>query len=370
MKFSCSRDALTGALNIASRGVSARSTMPVLEGILFNVYDGMLHLTATDLEIGVTTQIPVDVQEDGAAVLSASLIVEIVKKLPGGTVTFESARDARVKIQNMKSQFSLSGLPVADFPAFPSADEAFSLQVDAGVLRRMVQATGFSAATSENIPILTGIKIEAEGEALKTIAIDGYRLALRRGQLAAAVHEPVSVVVPSKSMNELVRLLQNTDGTIQVDFSKSQIFFSAEDTVFTSRLLEGEFINYAGVIPKESTTTLYIDRAQLLDSCERAALLARTGKNIPVKMQVEDDVLTITAGADIGDVHEEILTEHTGNDLRIAFNSRFFIDALRAIEEERIKIGMTTPVGPAVIEPVDGDSYTYLILPVRLAEDE
>lgn len=367
MKFSCSRDELQNALTICQRGISTRSTMPVLEGILFSVYDGTLHLTATDLEIGVQTSIPADVDQDGSIVLSASLILDMIRRLSGDTVFFSSDAKNRMQIKNLLSDFSLNGMPASDYPEFPAIEQGHSVALPADTLKKLIHGTGFSIAVSESIPVLTGVKMEVSHDGIRFVALDGYRLALENGTLSAPAEEPSEVIIPGRSMTELSKLL-SSDSDVQVAFSSSQIFFTIGDTVFTSRLLDGDFINYKGIIPSDSTIRLTVDRQALLSGCERAALLARAGKNNLIKMEIEPDQVTLVSNADIGSIHEVVALENDGEALKIAFNAKFFIDALKVIDDEKIHIDLTTAVGPAVIRPIEGEAYTYLILPVRIAE--
>ncbi len=221
--------------------------------------------------------------------------------------------------------------------------------------------------------------MEIEGDVLTLIGLDGYRLSLCRGKLTKAINEDISVIVPGKSMAELDKLLSGKNGEVRVRFSKTQIFFEIGNTQFTSRLLEGEFINYKHIIPNEQNTEVVVERRLLMESSERAALLAREGKNNLIKMDFGIDRLTVTSSADIGDVHEVIPIEKTGSDIKIAFNSKFVIDALKVIGEDKVKIAMTTSVGPAVIKSVEEEEdlksveeeedYIYLILPVRISDD-
>ncbi|MEG0373646.1 MAG: DNA polymerase III subunit beta [Enterococcus sp.] len=368
MKFSCSRDALISALSIAQKGVSNKTTLAVLEGILFQVYNNQLILTATDLEIGVQTSIPANVDTDGEIILSATLISDVIRKLSGDEVFFQKDANNQVKIECLLSNFSIKGFPNDEFPEFPEIIEDYSFVIEAGILKDMVRGTLFSVAVSENIPVLTGLKMEIDQDAISLIALDGYRLSLRRGKLKEPLDGSISVIVPGKSFGELNKLLSGYTENVVVKFSKTQIFFEMGNTQFTSRLLEGEFINYKHIIPAEKTTQVTVSKKLLLESSDRAALLAREGKNNLIKMDFNIDQLILTSNADVGDVFEVIPIENQGDPIKIAFNSKFFIDALKVIDTEDMVIELTTSVGPAVIVPPEGDNFLYLILPVRLSE--
>ncbi|MDD2413665.1 MAG: DNA polymerase III subunit beta [Eubacteriaceae bacterium] len=367
MKFDCSKDNLINALSLVSRGVANKTTMPILEGILFQVYDNQLFLTSTNLEISIQTAIPAHTEQDGEVILQSNFISELVRKLSGDDVFFELLDHYQLKMDCQLSSFTIKGLPTREFPEFPEVIDDYNFVIESSELKSLIHGTIFAVAVKENIPVLTGLKLEMEDDRITMIALDGYRLALRRGKLKEAINEPISIIIPGKSMSELDKLLSNVNGDVQVHLSKTQIFFEMGVTQFTSRLLEGEFINYKHIIPSEKNTEIVIERRLLLESAERAALLARVGKNNLIKMEIGIDQLTLSSNADIGDVKEVIPIEKTGDELRIAFNSKFVIDALRVLNQDKILIDMTTPVGPAVILS-DDDSFIYLILPVRVSE--
>lgn len=368
MKFDCAKSELIPALNLVSRGVASKTTMPILEGVLFEAFDHKLFLTSTNLEISVKTSIPAHIEQDGEVVLKSSFISQLIRKLSGEDIYFDVDDNAAVTIKSDFSTFHIKGMPSKEFPQFPEIIDDYQFTIDAAELKSMIHGTIFAVAIKENIPVLTGLKLEITGDSMTMIALDGYRLALRRGKLSTPINEDISIIVPGKSMTELDKLLANAEGDIQVNLSKSQIFFTMDETTFTSRLLEGEFINYQHIIPKENNTTVVIDRRELLNSTERAALLAREGKNNLIKMQFDIDSLTLTGNAEIGDVHEVLPIDKQGDDLKIAFNSKFIIDALRAVDDDKITIALTNAIGPAVITSED-DAYIYLILPVRVSDE-
>jgi DNA polymerase-3 subunit beta len=357
------------ALSTAQKAVSSKTTLSILEGILFSAYDNKLLLRSTDLEIGVEVTIPAEVEAPGEIVLNASIIGELIRKMSGSDIFFKSDEHHQIKIECLLSNFTLKGLPTDEFPSFPEVIEDHVFTIDASVLKELIRGTLFSVATNENIPVLTGVKIELCEDDINLIALDGYRLALRRGKIKKPVVEDLSVIIPSKSLSEINKVLTSFNGDVLVKFSKNQIFFEMDNTQFTSRLLEGDFINYKQIIPSEKTTRVKVNRRLLLESSERAALLAREGKNNLIKMDFNQDQLILTSNADIGDVFEIIPIENTGESLKIAFNSKFIIEALRVIEDDEFMIDMTTSVGPGVLLPIEGNQFIYLILPVRIAED-
>ena len=368
MKFECQRTELIQALVSVKSGVSVKSTLPVLEGILFKAVNDRLYLTGSNSEISIRTAVPAIIEREGAVVLSAGFILELTRKLSGETVYFDVNDKNQVKVESMMSSFMIKGLSAEEYPDFPTINDEYDFEIDCDVLKNMIHGTLFSVAVVENIPVLTGVKLEIENDDITMIALDGYRFSLRRAKLDRGIVDPINVIVPGKSMNELDKLLSKADNKMTVRFSKSQIFFEVGDTTLVSRLLEGEFINYKHIIPSDKTTEISVERRVLMASAERAALLAKEGRNNLVKLVIDDEKIEMTSSADIGEVNEIIPVEKTGNDLQIAFNSKFLIEALRAIQEDQVKIELTTAVGPAVIRSSkENDSFIYLILPVRIS---
>ncbi len=364
MKFDCEKDTLIQAINIVSRSVSSKSVQPVLEGILFQANQERLELTATNLEISVKTAIPVHCEEPGSVVLRSGLISDVIRKFSENDVFFEIDENYQTKIECGLSTFNLRGLSDEEFPGFPPIADDDEFIVDSVELKNMIADTVFAVAQRENIPVLTGMKVEISGDQIRVIALDGYRLALREGHLIKSASRELSVIVPGKSMQELSRLLSDVEKEIVVNLSKSQIFFEIGETRYTSRLLEGEFINFRNIIPKEKNTSVVIDRHELLLGTERAALMAREGKNNLIKMDFEGDKVILTSNAeDVGTSRDMVPIQKTGDDIRIAFNSKFVIDVLRALKSDKITMDFTNEVGPMTIE---GEGYTYLILPVRV----
>lgn len=369
MKFSCSKDELMNALNICQKAVSTKTSNPLLEGILFKSYDQTLLLRSTNLEIGIQIVIDADVAIDGEIVIKSSLIGELIRKLSGSEVFIETNSKNQVKIDCLMSNFTIKGLEADEYPQFPEVIDDYSFSVDADVLKDLIRGTIFAVAVIENIPVLTGVKVEISEDNINLIAMDGYRLAFRTAKLMNALEEPNSVIIPSKSLSEIAKVIAAYSGEIVVKFSKNQIFFEMDRIQFTSRLLEGDFIDYKQIIPSEKTSHVKINRKLLIESSERAALLAREGKNNLIKLDFNQEQLILTSNAaEIGDVFEVIPIINEGEAIKIAFNSKYLIEALKAIEEEDLIINMTTSVGPGVLLPQEGSEFVYLILPVRVAE--
>ena len=228
----------------------------------------------------------------------------------------------------------------------------------------MIKSTSFSVAQDETRPILQGVLFEIKDKSLNLVALDGYRLAVKSEYLDSEFD--IDVVIPGKTLNEVSKILEDVDNLVNITFTKNQILFNLEHTKIISRLLEGKFVNYASLLPQEHKLLVYVNRQDLQNGIERASLMSKEGNSNLIKLKIEDDVLVITSNSQLGKVREEVEINMQGEELEIAFNSRYLLDVLKNMEEEVIRLEMTSSITPCVIKAKDNDSYKYLILPVRL----
>ena len=368
MRFVCDTNELNTALSIVSRALAVRSTKPILEGILFESCDEGLRLTCTDLALGIETTLPATFSEEGRAVLPGKLLCEIIRKLPGGSCDIAIGERMQATIRCASIRTTITGFDPVEYPELPQVEgESFSLPQN--TLKDMIGRTLFAIAQDESRPILTGCLMEINHTEMRVVALDGFRLALRKENVQGPNAE-INAVVGGRVLGDIAKILADTEEEASLCFTKTHIRLNIGQTRIVARLLEGEFINYKHIIPTEKATQVKVSRKLLLESSERAALLAREGKNNLIKMDFNIDQLILTSNAEIGDVFEVIPIENQGDPIKIAFNSKFFIDALKVIDRDEMSIELTTSVGPAVIVPADGsDEFIYLILPVRIAEE-
>lgn len=364
MKVICSKENLMEGINIVQKAVSTKTTLPILEGILLDASDS-LKMTGNDLEIGIECLVEADIKSRGSIVLNSRMLGDIVRRLPDAEVLLEVKENNVVIIECEKSLFEIKGLSAAGFPALPVIEMQEGLKISQGIIKDMIKQTIFAVSADENRPVLTGSLIEYKSENLTIVSIDGFRLALRkRGIEGGSIDK--SVVVPGKTLNEISKIMQPGDEEITIYAAKNQILFDLGKCKVVSRLLEGEYLNYKGIIPQDFETKIKINTKDLLASFERASLIITTEeRRFPVKLNISDELMVITSNTDVGAAREEIRLEMEGNKVDIAFNPRYFIDALRVIEDEIIEIYFTSSIGPCTIKPVKGDDFAYLILPIR-----
>lgn len=367
MKIICSREQLLEGINIVQKAVSTKTTLPILEGILLEAQEEF-KMTGNDLELGIECFINADIIQKGSIVLNSKMFGDIVRRLPESEVLIEVNENNSVVIECDNSHFELRGMPSDSFPALPSIESENTLKVSQKAVREMIRQTLFAVSTDENRPILTGSLIQCVGNEITFVSIDGFRMAIRKSINNEGFSE-FSVVVPGKTLNEIVKILQPVDEEITIFSSQNQILFKIGNCRVVSRLLEGEYLNYKSIIPKEYETSVRLKTEDLLSSLERASLVTADEKKYPVKFNISDDKIIITSNTEVGSVREELRVEVNGSNMDVGFNPRYFIEALKVIEDEVVDVFFNSSIGPCTIRPLEGEGFAYMILPVRIKND-
>lgn len=364
MKIACLKEKLLDGINIVQKAVSTKTTLPILEGILLEA-DNEFRLTGNDLEIGIECYVEADIKEKGKTVLNSRIFGDIVRRLPDSEVTIELKENDLVIIECENSHFEIKGLKADGFPALQEIERDNSFILSQKVVKEMIRQTIFAVGIDENRPILTGSLVECKEGQLSFVSIDGFRLALRKNKAENEIKD-FKVVVPGKTLNEISKILQPVNDDMTIYSTNNQIMFDLGNCKLVSRLLEGEYLNYENIIPNEYETCIKVNTRQLLSSIERASLvITAEERRYPVRFNISDDRIIITSNTDKGAVKEEIAIEMKGKDIDIGFNPRYFTDALKVIDDEEVEIHFTNSVGPCTIKPVEGDDFSYMILPVR-----
>ncbi|MGE5612787.1 MAG: DNA polymerase III subunit beta [Bacillota bacterium] len=364
MKIICSKENLTEGINIVQKAVSTRTTIPILEGILIEAGD-KVKLTGNDLEIGIECYVEADVREKGSIVLDSKMFGDIVRRMPDAEILIEVKENNNVSIECENSYFEIRGLSPEGYPALASIPKEKGIKLSQKVVKDMIRQTIFAISLDENRPILTGSLFEKKNGKFTVVSIDGYRLALRRAAIEDDT-EDISIVIPGKTLNEISKIIQQVEDDMYIYTSGNQILFDMGKCIMVSRLLEGEYLNYLGIIPSEYETCIKVDTKKLLAAFERASLVITSEeRRYPVSLDISGDKVVITSNTEVGKAREEIFVEAEGKNLEISFNPRYFIEALRVIDNETVNISFTTDIGPCTIKPVQGDEFAYLILPIR-----
>jgi DNA polymerase III, beta subunit len=367
MKFTVQKSEMTEAVMNIQRAVSSKTSIPALEGILLNAVNNTLELNGYDLELGMNTIIPATVEEEGKSVLNAKLFCEIVRKSPAEHITISVDEKNMATIESGYSNFSIVGIPPEEFPEFPKIADGTALSISSELLKSMIRQTIFATAESDAKPIHQGCMFNIEKGQLDVVAVDGYRLAKRTEQIEFP--EDISFVVPGKTLNEINKLIKDDQEDTKIFIGKRQIQFKIESYTVISSLLEGEFLNYKATIPAETTTEALVNTRETIESVERVSLLITDRLKSPLRCTFENDTLKILCTTSMGRANDSINVHMDGERLEIGFNNRYLLEALRNTECDEVRIQMNTPLSPMKIVPKEGDSFLFLVLPVRLKNE-
>jgi DNA polymerase III subunit beta len=378
MQFTIQRDRFVHDVQHVAKAVSSRTTIPILTGIKIVADHEGVTLTGSDSDVSIETFIPkedaeteiVTIEEEGSIVLQARFFAEIVKKLPGDTIEVIVQDQFATTIRSGSSVFNLNGLDPEEYPRLPQLEEDLLFRLPQDMLKNMIRQTVFAVSTQETRPVLTGVNLETETGELICTATDSHRLAMRKATIERNDEELSfsNVVIPGKSLNELSKILDDSNELIDVVVTENQILFKLKNLLFFSRLLEGKYPVTKNMIPTQSKTSFTLKSKPFLQTLERALLLSREGKNNVINLKtLEGGLIEITSiQPEVGKVTESIQSDNMqGEDMRISFNGKNIIDALKVVDSEEINIVFTGAMSPFVIRPTDHDHYLHLFSPVR-----
>ena len=364
MKIICSKANLLKGVNIVSKAVPTRTTMAILECILIDASAGEIKLTANDMEIGIETIIDGDIVERGIIALDAKIFSEIVRKLPDNDVTIETDASFKTVITCEKAKFNIIGKSGEDFSYIPVIPRNEPVVISQFTLKEVIRQTIFSIADNDNNKLMTGELFEINDNRLKVVSLDGHRISIRNIELKES-YEHKKVVVPGKTLMEISKIIPGSvEDDVQIFITDNHIIFEFERTTVVSRLIEGEYFRIDQMLSTDYETKIVINKRELLDCIDRATLLIKEGDKKPIIMNVTDGNMELKINSFVGSMNEDIEIDKEGRDILIGFNPKFFIDALRVIDEERITLYMVNPKAPCFIRD-DNESFIYLILPVN-----
>ncbi|EMT45739.1 DNA polymerase III subunit beta [Anoxybacillus flavithermus] len=376
MKVIIDRDHLVRSVQDVMKAVSSRTTIPILTGIKIVASEHGVTMTGSDSDISIESFIPaeeedrmiVDVIKQGSVVLQARFFSEIVRKLPKEAVEIEVKDQFVTTIRSGKTEFYLNGLDPEEYPRLPQIQEENMFKIPADLLKHVIRQTVFAVSTSETRPILTGVNWRIENNELTCIATDSHRLAMRKAKVETEAEAHYNIVIPGKSLNELNKILEETNELVHIVVTENQVLFKTKHLLFFSRLLDGNYPDTSRLIPTDSQTDMIVKTKEFLQAIDRASLLAREGRNNVVRLTtLPGKVVEISSNSpEIGKVVEEVQCEQLeGEELKISFSAKYMMDALKALEGAEIKISFTGAMRPFLIRPLHDDSMLQLILPVR-----
>ena len=364
MKLICSKSNLLHGVNIVSKAVPTRTTMAILECILIDASTDEIKLIANDMELGIETMIEGEIVENGIIALDAKIFSEIVRKLPDNEVVIETDSSFKTVITCEKSKFNIIGKSGEDFSYLPYIERNDPISISQFTLKEVIRQTIFSIADNDNNRLMTGELFEINENQLKVVSLDGHRISIRNIELKDH-YEHKKVVVPGKTLNEISKILPGSvDDDVTIFITDNHIIFEFMNTTVVSRLIEGEYFKIEQMLSSDYETKVKINKRELLDCIDSATLLVKEGDKKPIIMDIQDGVMELKINSFIGSMNEDIDIETTGKDILIGFNPKFFIDALRVIDEEEVSLYMVNPKAPCFIRD-DDNQFIYLILPVN-----
>lgn len=367
MKFTVNKSDITEAVSNIQRAVSTKTSIPALEGILLSATETGLELCAYDLELGITTVIPAFVMEPGKAVLSAKLFSDIVRRTPAETVTVSVDEKNMATLESGYSRFSIIGIPAEEFPELPKLSDSTQISLPGALLKSMIRQTLFAIAESDAKPIHQGSLFSLENGILDVVSVDGYRLAVRREPVDFS--EDLSFVVPGKTLSELLKLIKDSEEPVEISAGRRHILFKIDNYTVISSLLEGEFLNYKAAIPPESQTEVVLKTREAIDSVERVSLLITDRLKSPIRCLFDNNEVKLNCTTSMGRASDQLDVEMTGQSVEIGFNNRYLLEALRNTECDEVKVQLGGPLSPMKVVPKKGDSFLFLVLPVRLKSE-
>lgn len=367
MKFYCNTSLLNQAIMNVSLAVSQKSGLPALEGILVRAKDGMVRLVGYNLELGITTNIEARITEEGEVVIPAKLLSEIVRKTDSDEIVISCDPRFLVEITGGVSQFTILGMSSLEFPELPSVSDAMAVSITQNKIRSMINQTIFAVSTSDAKPVHTGSLFVLEDNQITVVAVDGFRLALRKEKLSVGTN--ASFVVPGRTLTELLKLLSDDDEVLDIQVSRKHILFNLGDCCVISRLIEGEFLDYNAAIPKDSNTTITVNTRSLISSIERTSLLISDKLKSPLKVAFGDNLVKMSCSTTIGKAYDECPCAIEGGSLEMGFNNRYLMDALKHSDADMVRLELGSALSPMKVVPLEDDSFLFLVLPMRLKTD-
>ncbi len=368
MKFTADRNKLTEAIVNASKVTATHSSIPALEGILINLKGDKLTLTGYDLDSGIKNIISViSAEEDGEVVVNAKILADMLRKMPSGEpIEFVCEDDINVLIKSGDIQFKIVGMSGNNYPNMPEMSLETSFTIKENVLKSMIRQTIFAVAQNDLKPILTGVLFKIKDNVFTMAAVDGVRIATRNEKIQ---YKDLSFVVPTKILNELLRILsdEDTGKDITVIMDRSQVGFNRDDYITFTRLMEGDFLDFSRFTSFTPTTEAVVNARAFAASLDRVLLLTEKFKS-PVKCSFENDSLTVKCSTNLGSINETMKINYPHPKLDIAFNARFMMEALRNSECDEVKLQFTTYLSPIRIVSLQGDDFVYLVMPVKVKE--
>lgn len=367
MKISCFKSNLLQGINIVSKAVSNKTTHPILSCILIEAFNGIIKLTANDMEIGIESYVEGTILEEGKIAIEAKLFSDIIRKLPESEVFIDTNEEFKATIKCEKAKFNIPGKAGDDFSNLPSVTKNKHITISQYVLREVINQTIFSISDNENNKIMTGELFEVKNSRLSVVSLDGHRISIRNVELKGE-NVDIKVVVPGKALSDISKIISGgIDDEVNIYFTENHILFEFDNTKVISRLIEGEYFRISHMLSMDYQIKMQINKKEFLDCIDRASLFIKDSDKKPIKLTIEDNIIHMKIDSLIGSMNEEIDIVKEGSNITIGFNPKFLMDAIKVIDDENITIYMNNTKSPCIIKN-DEESYIYLILPMGINE--
>jgi len=363
MNFSCNKQDLLEAINTVQKAVMSKATVPILEGIYVEA-DNCLKLVGNCFDMGIEFYVNAEIKEKGSIVINSKMFGDIVRGLPDSEVFIHQKDNYVIVIECNNSYYEIKGLSAEGYPMLPEIEEKNKITIQQSALRDMIRKTIYAISDDEKTKILTGSLIEVNDGEIIMVSLDGFRLALAK----TVIKEDVSfkAVIPGKNLGEIYKILDQSDEKVKITMSVNQALFEFENCKIVSKLLDGEYMNYRSFIPEKFETQIEVNVKEFTKSIERASLIMSEENKYPVKLIIEEDNMLITSSTKFGISKEQMEVNANGSNMTIGFNPRYLLDSFKVIDDEKVEIYFSSPVGPCVVKPIQSEKFTFMILPVRI----
>ncbi|WP_459129483.1 DNA polymerase III subunit beta [Guggenheimella bovis] len=364
MKFTVNQAELIYALNILSRAISTKTTLEVLKGIFIEAKEDHIVMKSNDLSMSIIVTVPAVVERQGSTVIESRFFNDIVRKLPEDGITIEK-KDDHTSLVCFMSHYKLMQMDESTFPQIKEIEEGKVITINQSIFSNMIRMTNFAVSRDETRPTLTGSLIEVKNNEMKMVSIDGFNIAIKKVPVQDA--PDLSVIIPGRTLSEIQKITAyNVDDNLIMNVTDNYVSFTFGNVVIISKVLEGEYIKYEQVISSDFPIDIEVDSRDFYEAIDRAALMANQSRSYIEIFDFADDKVTITSQSEMGTAMEEVDIRKNGSDIRIGFNPNYLIKALRVIDDEVLRIRMSSPVRPCFIQPKDNDSYEYYLVPIRI----
>lgn len=369
MKIVCDKNVLLEGINVVQKAVSSKSTLPILEGILIETTENGIILTGNDMELGIKYECDVQVVEDGKVVIDARMFGDIIRRLPDAPVFIETDDKYITKIKCSNVNFDISGSSADEYPKIPEINRNDFISIESKKLKSLIKQTIFAISTNDKKPIWTGSLFEICDNSISVVSTDGYLMAIRKEEISAE-NKDIKVIVPGKTLNELLKIISDDESIVNIYFSEKHILFEFEKFTVTSRLRDGEYTNYKSVIEKQKNFEIQLKAnvSDIFSSLERASLIINADNaKSPLKLFIKDDEINVTCTSQIGKISDIInVSSKNGGELLIGLNQRYLYNVFRNCDCEEVTLNFISSRNPCIVMPVEGESFIYMVMPISI----